>query len=59
MGYAPATITHAAAHKATISQSKLTFPLEHSGLNAGGVKVPLLWNITGIWHTKPVTINLQ
>ena len=39
-----ATVTHAAAHKAHMYQKKLTFLLVHMGLNAGGVKVPLLWN---------------
>jgi len=40
-GYAPATISHAAAHKVRISQGKLTFPLKYADLNAGGLKVPL------------------
>ncbi len=39
--HACATLAHAAAHKAHISQRKLMFPLEHMGLNAGGAKVPL------------------
>ena len=40
-GYASATSSHATAHKARISQMGTTFPLEHTCLNAGGLKVPL------------------
>ena len=40
-GHAPATLAHAAAHKAHISHRKLTFPIGYMGLNAGGAKVPL------------------
>ena len=56
-GYASATISHAAAHKAPVFQRKLTFPLEHMGLNAGGLKVPLLWNNS--WHLAHVTCHQQ
>ena len=50
-GYASATSSHAAAHKAHISLN----PLGYMGLNAGGLKVPLYGIITGIWHAKPST----
>ena len=36
-GYASATVSHAAAHKAHISPKNLGY----MGLNAGGLKVPL------------------
>ena len=54
-GHASATITHTTAHKAHMPQQKLTFPLEHMGLNAGGVKVPLLWNNS--WHLARKTCH--
>ncbi len=52
-GYASATMAYAAAHKVPVSVSS---PMN---LNAGDAKVPLLRNIAGIWHVKPVTVNLQ
>ena len=56
-GHASATLTHATAHKAHMPQQKLTFPLEYMGLNAGGVKVPLLWNNS--WHLARKTCHQQ
>ncbi len=56
-GYASATLSHAAAHKAHMSQKKPKFPLLHMGLNAGGVKVPLLRNNS--WHLAHKTCHQQ
>lgn len=40
-GHASSTSAHVAAHKANMSQKKLTFLLRHIGLNADGAEVPL------------------
>ncbi|MDE7052924.1 MAG: hypothetical protein K2O92_08380, partial [Lachnospiraceae bacterium] len=50
-----ATLTHRAAHKAHIFQSKLAFPLKNTGLNAGDAKVPLLRNNS--WHLARKTCH--
>lgn len=40
-------------------QRKHKFRLEYTELNTGWLKLSLLWDITGIWHVKPVIDNLQ
>ncbi len=57
-GHTSATSAHATAHKAHISQRKLTFPLEHMGLNAGGAEVPLSWNNVR-WNTAKPAVQQQ
>ena len=50
-------IFHTGAHKAHISQRKLKFPLEHMGLNAGGLKVPSLMEYC--WHHGTRNLSSQ
>ncbi len=61
-GYASATITHAAAHKAHILYipDKTCVLLEYIiyGLYvSAGLKYPFYGIIDGIWHAKPVITN--